>query len=363
MADSLVDLGLGYISRVIALTTHYTLSSKDFIKIIKDNKRGFYIFLIADEVHWLGAKKSRGGLIEDYDFRLGLSATPKRWFDGEGTQIIYNYFGNTVFEFGLKDAITKINPATGRTYLAPYRYIPYFVSLNDDELNEYLEKTRSIAQRYTWAKSDEEKDNILESLLFRRADIIKNASAKYNALKDVLDDLGKDVRHLIIYCTPQQIDRVMDIINQRGLISHRFTMEEGATPNEKYSGFSEREYILQKFAEGEYQVLVAMKCLDEGVDVPPAKIAILMASSGNPREYIQRIGRVIRRHPNKNEAIIYDLIVAPSLNRKLPSELRNIEKKIFEKELKRYEEIAQIAINNAEAMEMIYEIKNLGGDI
>ena len=178
-----------------------------------------------------------------------------------------------------------------------------------------------------------------------------------------MDKLGRDVKHTIIYCTPQQIDKVMEIINQKGLISHRFTMEEGTTPNEKYNGLSEREYILRKFAEGEYQVLVAMKCLDEGVDVPPAKIAILMASSGNSREYIQRIGRVIRRYPNKNEATIYDIIVAPSLNRKLPSELKNLEKKIFEKELKRYEEIAQIAINNAEAMEIIYKIKNVGGDI
>jgi len=273
----------------------------------KDNKGNFHIFLIADEVHWLGAEKSRRGLIEEYDFRLGLSATPKRWFDDLGTQIMYDYFGDVVFEFSLKDAITKINPVTGYTYLTSYRYIPYFVSLTDDELDEYFEKTKSIAQRYSQA-NDDEKDNILESLLFRRADIIKNASKKYSALEHILDKLGRDVEHTIIYCTPQQIDKVMEIVNQRGLMAHRFTMEEGTTPNEKYNGLSEREYILQKFAEGEYQVLVAMKCLDEGVDVPPAKIAILMASSGNPREYIQQIGRVIRRYPNKSEATIYDII-------------------------------------------------------
>jgi len=362
LANLLIDLHLGYVNRLIVLTTHRTFSSDDFVSIIKENKGNFRIFLIADEVHWLGSRKNRKGLIEEYDFKLGLSATPKRWFDDLGTQIIYNYFGDVVVEFSLKDAITKINPATGCTYLTPYRYIPYFVSLTDDELDEYFEKTKSIAKRYSQA-NDDEKDDILESLLFRRADIIKNASKKYSVLEHILDKLGRNVKHTIIYCTPQQIDKVMEIINQKGLISHRFTMEEGTTPNEKYNGLSEREYILRKFAEGEYQVLVAMKCLDEGVDVPPAKIAILMASSGNPREYIQRIGRVIRRYPNKSEATIYDIIVAPSLNRKLPPELKNLEKKIFEKELKRYEEIAQIAINNAEAMEMIYKIKNVGGAI
>jgi superfamily II DNA or RNA helicase len=103
-------------------------------------------------------------------------------------------------------------------------------------------------------------------------------------------------------------------------------------------------------------MLIAMKCLDEGVDIPPARRAILMASSGNPREYIQRIGRIIRRYPGKNESIIYDIVVIPSFE-SLPPDLREIEWKIFQKEIKRYEEIAEIAINNAEALKLIYDTK------
>lgn len=133
-----------------------------------------------------------------------------------------------------------------------------------------------------------------------------------------------------MYSTPQQIDRVMEIINKHKILGHRFTMSQGTKPEIKYGGLSERDFILRKFASGDYQVLVAMKCLDEGVDVPQARTAIIMASSGNPREYIQRIGRIIRRYPDKEIATIYDLVVVPSFN-SLPKELRTFEYIIYKK--------------------------------
>jgi len=100
-----------------------------------------------------------------------------------------------------------------------------------------------------------------------------------------------------------------------------------------------------------------MECLDEGVDIPPARVAILMASSGNPREYIQRIGRIIRRFPGKDEATIYDIIVAPALGN-LPTDLRAVEKRIFIKELDRYLELARLAINNTEALTRVDAIRD-----
>lgn len=358
LANSLIDVELGHLSKLIILTTHKTFSSEDFRNIFKKYKKNFKILVIADEVHWLGARKYRSGLIEEYDFRLGLSATPKRWFDNLGTETLYQFFGGTIFEFSLKDAIRRINPATGQTYLVPYKYIPKFVSLTENELADYISKTKSIAYRYLNTENKEERDEILELLLFRRAEVIKNASKKYEALMEILDELGSNIKHTIIYCTPQQIDRVTRLLSERDIIFHRFTAKEGTRPLDKYEGLSEREWLLKNFEEGEYQVLVAMKCLDEGVDVPPARTAILMASSGNPREYIQRIGRVIRRFPRKIQATIYDIIVIPSLEKDIPLELREIELKILEKELKRYEEIASISINYAEALNKILRIKN-----
>ncbi len=228
--------------------------------------------------------------------------------------------------------------------------------MDTEELAQYIELTRSIVQKLGGCKDDHELGKYAQILLFHRANIVKNSSAKHLALDEILNGLPEPVTGTIIYCTPQQIDRVMETLNRRRLVAHRFTMHQDSTPSSKYHGLSERDYILDKFAKGEYQVLAAMKCLDEGVDIPQATTAIIMASSGNPREYIQRIGRVLRRWPGKDIATIHDLVVAPSLGR-LPPELRKIEIKIFDKELERYKELAAIAVNNAEALEIISEIR------
>ncbi len=200
--------------------------------------------------------------------------------------------------------------------------------------------------------AENEKIIYLEQLLFARANIIKNAQAKYEELENILDILPSPIKWTLIYCSPQQIETVMKSLKDRGIFSHRFTMEEGTTSSKNFKGLSEREYLLEEFSKGKYQILVAMRCLDEGVDVPPARTAILLSSSGNPREYIQRIGRVIRRSQDKREATIYDIVVFPNLT-VLSPEIRRIEKKIIEKELKRYEEISKYALNNAEALSII----------
>jgi len=357
LTDLLIDFSLGNIKKLIILTTHNTFSSKDFIKIIQNNKGDSDILLIADEVHNLGAEKNRTGLIDEYTKRLGLSATPKRWFDEIGTHKIYDYFGGVVYEFGLEKAINRLNPTTEETYLTPFRYVPKFVSLTYAELEEYVFKTKKIIRNYFQIKNDTDKEKILENIFFQRANIIKNALKKYSKLTEILDSMESPLKWTLIYCNPKQIDEIMNIINKRQLIAHRFTMDEGVLPSNKYGGLSQREFILQKFEEGDYQILVAMKCLDEGIDIPQARKAILMASSGNPREYIQRIGRIIRRHKSKREAIIYDIVVIPSF-KDLPQDLMEIEWKIFQKEIKRYEEISRMAINSAEALKLIFDIKN-----
>lgn len=354
LTDWLLDISIGHQSTLIILTTHRTLSSGVFLSIISSVKPEVNIMLLADEVHGIGAEKSQKGLLQRFDLRLGLSATPKRWFDSTGTQVIYEYFGDVVFEFGLREAVSTINPATGMTYLSPYRYIPIFVSPTADEMQEYYEATNSIIRMYHSQRKEGKKNDILENLIFRRANIVKNVRGKFTALETLLKSMEPDIRWTIIYCTPQQIDDVMNLIDHMGIIyKHRFTMEEGTNAESRYGGVSERDYILKKFADGEYRILVAMKCLDEGVDIPPARTAILAASSGNPREYIQRIGRVIRRYPGKEEAAIYDFIVQPDFSN-LPKELVEIEKKILKKELKRSMEIAQIAINNTEAIRILH---------
>ena len=352
LSDALDNNYLGFENKIIIITTHDTLSSKDFINIINEKAKSENLLLIADEVHGLGSIKRRKGLLEKYNYRLGLSATPKRYFDTIGTEILYQYFGQVVYEFPLSQALITINPDTNETFLTPYRYLPIFTDLNEFELEEYIDLTNRIITQYNKSKNNDEEEEKLERLLFARSNIIKDAENKIELLKDLLKKLGTDIKWTIIYCTPKQINKVIELINNLGIKAHRFTMSEGITPNKKFDGLSERKYLLKKFAEGKYQILIAMKCLDEGVDIPPARTAIIMASSGNPREYIQRIGRVVRRYLDKKEAVIYDFLVVPNRN-KLSEEAKKIENKIFEKEYQRFIEIAQTSINSVSAVQLI----------
>lgn len=342
-SETLYDLALGNIKTTFVLTSHSTFSKEFFQKKIDKFSSKINFLLIADEVHGMGAEKTRLSLNTNVQLRLGLSATPKRWFDVEGTEIIYSYFGDVVYSFGLEHAIIN-------RFLTPYRYNLKFVNLTDEELKMYIKMTRTIISKK--GKKDQEEED-LENILFARANIVKDAENKLGVLEEFLDKIGSNIKQTIIYCSPKQKDKVLKILGRRGIISSKFTMETGIKPEEKYDGLSERSYILRLFGEGEIQVLVAMRCLDEGVDVPQAENAIFLSSSGNPREYIQRIGRVIRKYPGKREANLYDIVVKPNVE-KLPSELREYEKKIYDKEKKRCEEIGKHALNWGNIISQIY---------
>lgn len=356
LADNLLDVENGLINRLVVLTTHNTFSSRDFVKIIKDSKSrtpNEELYLIVDEVHGIGAPERKKGLITEYNFRLGLSATPKRWYDEEGTQEIFDYFGEVVFEFSLKDAINA-------GYLTKYNYIPHFVDLSSEEIERYQKLTRKIVVAYYASKNDMEKSRIFTLLCIKRGKIIRNAQNKLNVFEHVLNDLGK-IRHCLVYCSPKQIQAVQDILNRRNIIQHKFTQTEGTTPEKQFGWLSERNFLLKKFAEGYYHVLVSMRCLDEGVDVPPARLGIMLANSGNPREYIQRRGRLLRNFPDKKSATIHDIIVKPLLSTEVQPEIRNIEKKIFLKELIRYREFASSAQNAEECMNKLEELQSTIG--
>jgi len=356
LADNLLDVENGLINRLVVLTTHNTFSSSDFIKIIKDSKKrapNEQSYLIVDEVHGIGAPERKRGLIEDYQFRLGLSATPKRWYDQEGTSDIFDYFGDVVFDFSLRDAINA-------GYLTKYTYFPHFVDLTSEEIERYKKLTRKIIVAYYAAKNDAEKNRIFTLLCIKRGKIIRNAENKMDAFERILGELGT-IRHCLVYCSPKQIQKVQDILNKRNIIQHKFTQTEGTTPEKRFGWLSERNFLLKRFAEGFYHVLVSMRCLDEGVDVPPARIGIMLANSGNPREYIQRRGRVLRNFPGKNSATIHDIIVRPLLSTETSPEIRNIEKKIFLKELIRYREFASSAQNAEECLNKLEELQSIVG--
>jgi len=347
LVDKIIDLETKNEKHLIVLTTHDTLPSEDFKEIMRQSD--VKIVLIVDEVHGIGAPERRKALLDKYIYRLGLSATPRRWFDPEGTEILFKYFDKTVYDFPL-------NKAIGR-FLIEYEYYPYFVTLTNDELEKYENETKKIAKAYYASKNDDEKDEWYNLLCIKRQNIVKTAYKKYDVLRQIIKQ-NKNIRHCLIYCDSKQLETVQDILLYNNIIQHKFTQNEGIRPINKYRGISERDYLLQEFSKGTIQVLVAMKCLDEGVDIRPAKFAIMMSNSGNPREYIQRRGRILRKHEKKKIAIIHDIIVTPSHTMLIDSDLAQLEKKIYSKELIRYKEFSALANNAVECYKSIEELEN-----
>lgn len=323
---------LGTNDHEIIITTHQSLYTEDFRENIERLQNT--IVFIGDEIHGLGSEEQRKGLIDTYDARMGLSATPERYYDEAGSRYLLNYFDGVVFDYPLGDAIPE--------YLTPYDYHPIIVEMTEEEIEEYKKQTKKVAGA---AASEDIDEDTLSQIASRRADIIKSAEWKYDALHDLLTELD-DPSHLLVYTNHNQISEVQSIISKNDIIQHKFTNEEDDET---------RNHLLESFADGEYDGLVAMKCLDEGVDVPKTKRAILMSNSGNPKQFIQRRGRVLRKADGKNKAVIYDMFVVPSMN---PSDdIPDVEQKILEYELDRFEEFAENAKNKHSAWNTIDRVR------
>jgi len=334
--------GNHFLEKLLIFTTHDTLSGKKFIDIAKTIDGP--VFLVVDEVHAVGSELRLDGLLGNYQYRLGLSATPTRYFDDEGTLALQNYFGKTVFEFTLKDAIDTGN-------LVPYRYYPKIVELTDEEFAEYQELTIKIARKLSGMKDNQKADEISSFIEGVRAEVIGAAVRKYDMFENILEEIPK-LHHALIYCSHKQMDRAKEILFNRSVVFHQITFHEAT---------KERRKIIDLLAEGAYDATLAIRCLDEGVDIPSAKLGILLASSGNPRQYIQRRGRLLRNHEGKSEAIIYDILVVPYLNRDIIEETSDLEKKIVQKELTRFEEFANSSKNKDEVIKEIDIIRKVYG--
>lgn len=324
---------------ISVITTHTTFIDSDFQNIISGLQAP--CLLIADEVHHLGAARSRAALPENISARLGLSATPDRWYDDSGTVALRHYFGDTVFRLDLGDAIK-------RGILVPYIYYPQVVELTLDEMIEYQEISEQISKlaAILSTKHDEAVEDRLEKLLFQRTRLLNSASEKLTALKALISKTP-DAQHTLFYCAPEQIDQVCHIVGwEQGWNINRFTAEENN---------DERQRLLADFDSCNIQALVAMKCLDEGVDVPSTRTAYILASSSNPREFIQRRGRVLRRAPNKEIATIYDFIVVPPQSWYIENSV-NSDKSIVEREFRRFKEFADSAQNKHQALSVVWDI-------
>lgn len=342
------------------ITTAITAISDDFQKII-NLIPSHQILLVGDEVHRLGAKSWKKVFSIPAGLgRLGLSATPSRQWDEEGTQSINEYFGGKIFEYRLQDALKD-------EWLCPYTYHINVVGMTTDERAEYLDfsdKIRmtliSLAKKYGLLTIDlqeilrlqrREGDNQLELLLFERANIVKGAEGKFTILNKLAKD--RSINSCMIYCNDEnQVSESLKILASEGRKSIGFTSARLAN--------TDREKILQDFATGVYDFIVAIKCLDEGIDIPDTRNALIMASSKTEREWIQRRGRLLRKAPGKQKATIYDCIVVPARvdeDGNILDVISPTEISIINSELLRAREFAQSALNANQTLITIENIR------
>ena len=303
--------------------------------------------LIADEAHNLGAE----GFIADppsfFDYRLGLSATPVRQYDEEGTEALFSFFGSVVFRFTLKEAIGRC--------LVEYDYYVHPVELTPDEMDEWYDLTAKIKAN-TWRQERGKPDDYLTKLLRDRRALLETAQNKMAALEAALEreDL-RALRHTLIYASdkaPAQLEAVNALLKARGLLFHQLTYEE-TTDRE------ETARIIRSFQEGTLRVLTAKRVLDEGVNIPQIQKAFVLASTTVERQWVQRRGRLLRtcKDIGKTHSEIHDFIA-------MPPDLENIDdeaRSLVRSELLRVQEFASLARNAGRKdgpLEVIHKLVN-----
>ncbi len=338
---------------VCAVITNASFSREAIQKLIPMNLKS--TLLLVDEAHNFGATEISKTMALNYPYRLALSATFERHGDKEGTKKLFDFFGQKCIEYTLDRAICE-----GK--LTPYKYYPVLVPLNDDEYDKYVDLSKKIAR---CVHGGDELSDYAKALLIKRARIVAGTEGKITALEEILKRYKGD-SNMLVYCGAvkygeigyekdeqglKQISRVLSLLNTKlGFYASKFTGEEDA---------KERGNILEAFKRQEIQALVAIKCLDEGLNVPSIKTAFILASSTNPKEYVQRRGRVLRKAPGKEYAEIYDFITLPKLHGdSISNPNLAIDKNLVRKELNRVIDFANMSKNPSDSNAIIAQIKS-----
>ena len=322
------------------------------------------VLLVVDEAHNFGAPSYAKLLDDRFTYRLALSATLERHRDDEGTALLYDFFGRKCIEYDLERAIDE-------NKLTKYKYYPVPVYLTEDELQEYEQKSYEMSKCLIKGKDGKYKLNRHgEILAMERARIVAGASNKLDALREKIQPYKRD-NNILVYCGAtnvideksdysstdeadiRQIEAVTRILgNECHMEVAKFTSQEN---------METRTIIKEQFQRGDrLQAIVAIKCLDEGVNIPGIRTAFILASTTNPKEYIQRRGRVLRKADNKPFAEIYDFVTLPreldSVSA-LTAEQAQRDLSLVRNELARIREFGRLSMNSMEANSLIWDIK------
>lgn len=290
--------GLSIGGTKVVIVTNNLLCSPAFQTTIARKIRGIATLFIADEAHTLGAEGFLAHRPEFFERRLALSATPERQYDYDGTEAIFAFFGHPVYEFDLGRAIGFC--------LSPYDYYVHAATLDGDELDEFNNLTRRIGAAI--GQGMDEDDDSLTSLVMARRKIIETTRSKLSLLRTVLERRQpRSLTQTLIYASaknPEQFEEIAAMLTDLNIRWAPVTQDTTARR-------SLLKQTLATFERGGYQVLLAKKVLDEGIDIPSIREAFIVASSTVQREWIQRRGRVLRKHPDKQWAILHDFLTLP----------------------------------------------------
>ena len=362
LKNAIFDYNLGVKKFICFICTNASYATSDIQEMI-GNIKGETL-LIVDEAHNFGSQNLAKTLDRDYTYRLALSATLDRHNDEEGTQKLYDFFGKKCIEYTLDRAIEEKK-------LTPYYYYPTLIYLADDELERYNQISREIAKCVMIGKNGKSKlSERGKNLAIKRARIIAGAVGKVSKLIELMEDY-RDDKHMLVYCgattlfaedtdVNEDIRQIDYISRKLGLDLHMNVAQFTSREN-----MDQRSTIKKQFEQGEeLQALIAIKCLDEGVNIPMIKTAFILASTTNPKEYIQRRGRVLRLYPGKQYAKIYDFVTLPRRLSEVTSHSKEeivYDYGLVKNELLRIEEFKRLALNSYDSNELIEEIKDAYG--
>ncbi|MBD3754140.1 MAG: DEAD/DEAH box helicase family protein [Gammaproteobacteria bacterium] len=330
-----------------------TLKSPEFQDKLSKIK-GSHLLWIGDECHHHTSKAYEGFLPEHARYRIGLSATPEHYLDEERNERLNEFYGDIVYSYTLKQAIKD-------KVLTPYVYYPHLVEFTESEAEEFVELSEQIGR--IMARQNGKASEMtpqLTGLLMRRARLVGSAANKLPALQAVLAG-KKPTQHTLFYCgdgsvetdegetgseesinqSKRQVEAVSAMLHGMSWDVSRFTSRESR---------KDRDNILENFRLGIIDAMVAIRCLDEGIDVPACSTAYILASSRDPRQFVQRRGRILRRSPGKQQALIHDFIVV------LPDGYEgssDYAKRLIKSELGRVAEFSSLSENRSEAYETL----------
>ena len=341
----------------IVISTYASFVSKRFKQLMDMFPED--VLLIADEAHNVGASQ----IIKEFKKlkirrRIGLSATPERIYDDESNSEINKIFNDShpyIVSFTMEEALK-------RGSLCSYKYFPVLVELTDSEYSKYFDISLQIARIFAAENGNVKENEELKKLLMIRSSIINKAANKLPAFKKIIADIYSEngkLEYMLVYAPegslPEELQEVFEDNSEDLKIIDEFTRAIRDVAPEIYvsqytSNSKNRPSMLEQYSTGDINVLTSMKCLDEGVDVPRSEFAIFCSSTGNPRQFIQRRGRVLRKHPDKTMATIYDLVVVPHIHEYEDDEeftlFNSVNRKLLKKELKRVYDFSSLALNS-----------------